>query len=149
MPLTIRNYVLSYKKKNYFSKIGLCCQEINLRTELPGSNFLLPTFLTGGKWDFEVANVLLAIVNFKPCYLSVSLSVCMSLSLLMSVCLSLPLFLTLSACLSISDRLHIYFWAGGYKKISFSTELSMIFFLLINVLNANNGWHFNIYEQEK
>ena len=47
-------------------KIGLFFQEITFRTEFPGSNFLLPTFLTGGKWDFEVANLLLATVNFEP-----------------------------------------------------------------------------------
>ena len=67
MPLTIRNCVLSYKKKNCFSKIGLFLQEITFRTEFPGSNFLLPTFLTGGKWDFQVTNLLLATVNFEPC----------------------------------------------------------------------------------
>ena len=33
-------------------------------TKLPGSNFLPPTFSTGGKWDFQVANLLLATVNF-------------------------------------------------------------------------------------
>ena len=66
MPLTIWNYVLSYKKKNYFSENGLFFQEITFRTEFPGSNFLLPTFLTGGKWNFEVAYLLLATVNFEP-----------------------------------------------------------------------------------
>ena len=53
-------------------KIGLFFQEITLITEFPGSNFspgsnfLLPTFLAGGKWDFPVANLLLATVNFEP-----------------------------------------------------------------------------------
>ena len=47
-------------------KIGLFCQEITLFTEFPGSNLLLPMFLTGGKWDFQVANLLLATVNFEP-----------------------------------------------------------------------------------
>ena len=47
-------------------KIGLFFQEITFTTEFPGSNFLLPTFLTGGKWDFQVANLLLATVNFEP-----------------------------------------------------------------------------------
>ena len=62
MPLTIWNCVLSDKKKNYFSvKISLFFQ-----TEFPGSNFLLLTFLTGGRLDFEVANLPLATVNFKP-----------------------------------------------------------------------------------
>ena len=49
-------------------KMGLFCQEITFITELPGSNFLLPRFLTGGKWDFQVANLLLATANFEPCY---------------------------------------------------------------------------------
>ena len=31
-----------------------------------GSNFLLPTFLTGGNLSFQVANLLLATVNFEP-----------------------------------------------------------------------------------
>ena len=48
-------------------KIGLFFQEITFITEFPGSNFLLPTFLTGVKWDFQVSNLLLAIVNFEPC----------------------------------------------------------------------------------
>ena len=48
-------------------KISLLFQEITLRTEFPGSNFLLPIFLTGGKLDFQVANLLLATVNFEPC----------------------------------------------------------------------------------
>ena len=47
-------------------KIGLFFQEITFRTEFPGSNLLLPIFLTGGKLDFEVANLLLATVNFEP-----------------------------------------------------------------------------------
>ena len=36
-------------------------------TELPGSNILPPTFSIGGKWNFQVANLLLATVNFEPC----------------------------------------------------------------------------------
>ena len=47
-------------------KIGLFFQEITFITEFPDSNFLLPTFLTGGKWDFQVAELLLATVNFEP-----------------------------------------------------------------------------------
>ena len=47
-------------------KIGLLFQEITFRTEFPGSNFLVPTFLTGGKWDFEVGNLLVASLNFEP-----------------------------------------------------------------------------------
>ena len=61
MPLTIWNCVLP--KKNCFSKIGQCLQEITFRTEFPGSNFLLLTFLTGGKWDLLVANLRLATVD--------------------------------------------------------------------------------------
>ena len=48
-------------------KLGLFFQNISFRTEFPGSKFLLPNFFTGGKWDFQVANLLLATVNFKPC----------------------------------------------------------------------------------
>ena len=48
-------------------KISLFFQEITFRTEFPGSNFLLPTFLTSDKRDFEVANLLLATVNVEPC----------------------------------------------------------------------------------
>ena len=66
MPLTIWNCVLSYKQKNYFRriisvKIDLFFQEITLIAKFPGSNFLLPTFLTGGKWNFQVTNLLLLI----------------------------------------------------------------------------------------
>ena len=48
-------------------KIGLFFQEITFITEFPGSNFLLPTFLADSQWDFLVANLLLATVNFEPC----------------------------------------------------------------------------------
>ena len=46
-------------------KIGLFCQEITFITEFPGINFLLPTFLTGSKSDFqeEVCYLLLLILN--------------------------------------------------------------------------------------
>ena len=47
-------------------KIGLFFQEITFITEFPGSNFLLLTFLTGGKRDFHVANLLFATVDFEP-----------------------------------------------------------------------------------
>ena len=51
-------------------KIGfkLFFQEITFITELPSSNILLPPFSTesDGKWDFQVANLLLATVNFQP-----------------------------------------------------------------------------------
>ena len=46
-------------------KISLFFQKISFRTEFPGSNCLLPLFLTGGKWGFQVANLLLATVNVK------------------------------------------------------------------------------------
>ena len=55
-------FCLSYQQKNYFSVF----QEILSVTEFPGSSFLLPTIQTGSKWDFQVANLLLATVNFKP-----------------------------------------------------------------------------------
>ena len=51
MPLTIWNCVLSYKHKIFSVKISLLFQKITPITEFPGSNFLLPTCLTGGKWD--------------------------------------------------------------------------------------------------
>ena len=38
-------------------------QEITFITEFPGSNFLLPTIQTGSKWDFQVENLLLLILN--------------------------------------------------------------------------------------
>ena len=47
-------------------KISLFFQEINFITESLGSNFLLPTFSTDGKMNFQVANLLLAIINFEP-----------------------------------------------------------------------------------
>ena len=47
-------------------KIDLFFQEITFKKEFPCSNFLLPSFLSGGKWDFQVANLLLATVNFEP-----------------------------------------------------------------------------------
>ena len=65
MPMTIWNCVLSYKKKNYFSENWLVLTRNYFQNRIPGSNFLLPTFLTGGKWDFQVANLLLATVNFE------------------------------------------------------------------------------------
>ena len=34
-------------------------------TEFTGKKFLLPIFLTDGKWDYPVANLLLATINFK------------------------------------------------------------------------------------
>ena len=58
MPLTIWNCVLSDKQKIYFSANHLVLLEFSFRTEFPGSNFL-----TGGKWDFQVASLLLLISN--------------------------------------------------------------------------------------
>ena len=49
-------------------KNSLLFQEITFHNRFPGSNFLLPTFLTGGKLHFQVTNLLLATVNFVPCY---------------------------------------------------------------------------------
>ena len=61
-------------------KIGLFFHEIAFITKFPGSNFLLPTFLTGGKKDFQVANLLLATVNFEPCsYTKIEQNNCKSL----------------------------------------------------------------------
>ena len=47
-------------------KIGLFFQEITFITEFPCGNFLLPRFLTGGKWDFQVADLLLATFYVEP-----------------------------------------------------------------------------------
>ena len=55
-------------------KIGLFFQEITFRTVFPGSNYLLPTFLTGGKWDLEVENLLLSNPE-SYCSLSLKLKV--------------------------------------------------------------------------
>ena len=70
MPLTILNCIQYYKQKKFFSQNRLLLPSHQFATELPGSNFLPPTFSTGGKWDFQVANLLLATVNFKPCLLN-------------------------------------------------------------------------------
>ena len=47
-------------------KIGFFFHDIPFIIEFPGSNFLLPTFLTGDKRDFQGANLLLATINFEP-----------------------------------------------------------------------------------
>ena len=44
-------------------KMNLFLQEITFITEFPGSNFLLLRFLTGGKWDFQVEDLLLATLS--------------------------------------------------------------------------------------
>ena len=46
--------------------MGLFFQEITFITELTGSNILLPTFSTGGKRDFQVANLLLELLISNP-----------------------------------------------------------------------------------
>ena len=71
MLLTILNFVFCLTNRRIISvKVGLIFQEIALITEFPGCKFLQSTFLTGGKLDFQVANLvanlLLAIVNFEP-----------------------------------------------------------------------------------
>ena len=49
-------------------KIGFFFQEITFITEFQGREILLPTFSLGGKWGLEVADLLLATVNFELCY---------------------------------------------------------------------------------
>ena len=50
MLLTIQNLVSCLINRRLISvKVGLIFQKIALITEFLGSNFLLPTFLTGGK----------------------------------------------------------------------------------------------------
>ena len=65
MPLTIWNCVLPYKQNNCFSEKQLALPRNYFHHRFPGSNFLLPTFLTDGNLGFQVANLLLASVNFK------------------------------------------------------------------------------------
>ena len=70
MALAIWNCVLLYKQNDYVSEKGFFFQEMFFITELPGGpgkNYLLLRYLTGGKWDFQVANSLLATANFEPC----------------------------------------------------------------------------------
>ena len=66
MPLTKWNCLINLSITCSSLKIGLFFQEITLIPEFPGSNFLPPTFLKGCKWDFQVADLLLDIVNFEP-----------------------------------------------------------------------------------
>ena len=47
-------------------KIGFFFQGITFIAEFSGSKILLLTFSLGGKWGFEVTNLLLATVNFEP-----------------------------------------------------------------------------------
>ena len=65
MSLTIWNCVSSYKGKSYFSENWLVFPRNHVHYRIPGSNLLLPTFLAGSKWDFPVANLLFATVNFE------------------------------------------------------------------------------------
>ena len=56
---------LVLNRKAISVEICLFFEEITSIKDFPGSNFLLPRFLTGGKWDFHVANLLLATVHFE------------------------------------------------------------------------------------
>ena len=67
MPLTMWNCVLSYKQRHYFSENWLVLLRNCFHNKISGCNFLLPTFLTCSKSDVQVANLLLATVNFEPC----------------------------------------------------------------------------------
>ena len=68
MHLTIYNCVLSYKQNSYYSEKQLALPRIYFHNSFPGSNLLLPPFLTGGNLGFQVANLLLATVNFEHWY---------------------------------------------------------------------------------
>ena len=71
MPLTIWNYVKSYKQSsNFQGKLGIYFPEITLTTEFPGSYVLLPTFSIGRKQNFQVVGLPFATVNFEPCIIS-------------------------------------------------------------------------------
>ena len=65
VPLTIWNCVLSYKK-DYFSENWLVLLRNYFQNNIPRYQLFATYSLIGGKWDFEVANLLLATVNFKP-----------------------------------------------------------------------------------
>ena len=69
MPLTIWNCVLSYKQNSNFSERQLALPRNYFYNRFLSSNCLLPIFLTGSKLGFQVANLLLATVNFEPCTL--------------------------------------------------------------------------------
>ena len=55
-----------YKQKNYFSESWLVHPRNYFPNRIPRSNFLLPRFSTGGTWDLQVANLLLATVDSDP-----------------------------------------------------------------------------------
>ena len=57
------DFVFCLIKEDFFSENWLVLPRITFITEFPGSNVLLPPFLTG----FQVADLLLATVNFEPC----------------------------------------------------------------------------------
>ena len=67
MPLIIWNYVFHKNRRNISVKMSLFGKGITFITEFPSSNFLLATFLTGSKWEFQCANLPLATVDFEPC----------------------------------------------------------------------------------
>ena len=64
MPLTIWNCVLSLSRTIFFSEKQLALPRNHFHNRFSGSYFLLPTFLRGDKLGFQVANLLLATVNF-------------------------------------------------------------------------------------
>ena len=70
MPLTTWNCVFSKKKKRriIFEKISLFSKKLLSEQNSQVATLCYLHFLTGGKWDFEVANLLLPTVNFEPCH---------------------------------------------------------------------------------
>ena len=67
MELCLALQAVKQNLSNSLVKICFFFPESNFAIDFPGSSFLLPTFSTGGKYDFQVANLLLATVNFEPC----------------------------------------------------------------------------------
>ena len=65
---TLWNCVLSYKQKTYFSEKWLVLPRNYLITEFRGSYFTLSTYLTGSKWYFQWANLLLPLSVLNPGY---------------------------------------------------------------------------------
>ena len=55
--------MLKFKLKVFF-------HEITFTKKLPGSNFLLPSNLTGGKWDFQVEICYLLLLISNPEFLT-------------------------------------------------------------------------------
>ena len=66
MPLTIWNCACQISRTIISVKSSLLFQEITFLTDSQEATVLLPTFLSGGKLSFQVANLLLAAVNFEP-----------------------------------------------------------------------------------